>query len=101
VYKGCFFPTSLPTPVVSGVFDDGYSKRGEVESYCGFDLHFLYSFSQLLIGLLALLVFNFLSSLYILYSNLPLDECLTKISLPYCGIFSLVIVSVTVQKLLN
>jgi hypothetical protein len=25
-------PTSLPTHVVGGVFDDGYSNRGEVES---------------------------------------------------------------------
>jgi hypothetical protein len=42
VYKGSFFPTSLLTPVVGGVADDGYSNRDEVESYCGFDLHFLY-----------------------------------------------------------
>jgi hypothetical protein len=27
VYEGSFFPTSLPTPVVGGVFDDGYSNR--------------------------------------------------------------------------
>jgi hypothetical protein len=27
-----FSPTSLPTPVVSGVANDGYSNRGEVES---------------------------------------------------------------------
>jgi hypothetical protein len=31
VYKGSFFPTSSPIPV-GGVFDDGYSNRGEVES---------------------------------------------------------------------
>jgi hypothetical protein len=36
-----FFPTSLPAFVV-GVLDDGYSNRCEVESYCGFDLHFLW-----------------------------------------------------------
>jgi hypothetical protein len=30
VYEGSFFPTSSPTPVVDGVSDDGYSKRGEV-----------------------------------------------------------------------
>jgi hypothetical protein len=42
VYKGSFFSTSSPTPVVGGVFDDGYSNRGEVEFLCGFDLHFLY-----------------------------------------------------------
>jgi hypothetical protein len=30
--EGSFFPTSLPVPVVGGVFDDGYSNRGEVES---------------------------------------------------------------------
>jgi hypothetical protein len=31
MYKGSFFPTSSPTPVVGGVFDDSYSKKGEVE----------------------------------------------------------------------
>jgi hypothetical protein len=35
-----FFPTSSPTHVVGGVFDDGYFNMGEVESSCGFD--FLY-----------------------------------------------------------
>jgi hypothetical protein len=30
--KGSFFPASSPTPVVSGVANDGYSNRGEVES---------------------------------------------------------------------
>jgi hypothetical protein len=33
VYEGSLFPTSLPTFVVNGVFDDGYSNRSEVESY--------------------------------------------------------------------
>jgi hypothetical protein len=32
VYKGSFFPTSSPTHVAAGVFDDGCSNRGEVES---------------------------------------------------------------------
>jgi hypothetical protein len=32
VYEGSFFPTSSPTHIVGGVFDDGYSNRGEVES---------------------------------------------------------------------
>jgi hypothetical protein len=32
MYEGSFFPTSSPTPVVVGVFDDRYSNRGEVES---------------------------------------------------------------------
>jgi hypothetical protein len=32
MYEGSFFLTSLPTPVVGGVFDDSYSNRGEVES---------------------------------------------------------------------
>jgi hypothetical protein len=27
-----FFPASLPTPVLCGVANDGYSNRGEVES---------------------------------------------------------------------
>jgi hypothetical protein len=33
VHEGSFFPTSSSTPVVGGgVFDDGYSNRGEEES---------------------------------------------------------------------
>jgi hypothetical protein len=32
VYECTFFPTSSLIPVVGGVFDDGYSNRGEVES---------------------------------------------------------------------
>jgi hypothetical protein len=32
VYEGSFFPTSSPTLVGVGVFDDGYSNRDEVES---------------------------------------------------------------------
>jgi hypothetical protein len=32
VYEGSFFPTSLPTFVVGGVFDDSYSNKSEVES---------------------------------------------------------------------
>jgi hypothetical protein len=32
VYDGSVFPTSLPTHVIGGVFDDGYSKGSEVES---------------------------------------------------------------------
>jgi hypothetical protein len=31
VYYGSFFPTSSPTHDGDGVFDDGYSNRGEVE----------------------------------------------------------------------
>jgi hypothetical protein len=41
VYGSSIFPVSLLTFVVVGVLDDGYSNRSEVESYCGFDLHFL------------------------------------------------------------
>jgi hypothetical protein len=37
-----FFLAFSPTFVVGGVFDYSHSNRGEVESYCGFDLHFLY-----------------------------------------------------------
>jgi hypothetical protein len=36
MYKGSFFPTSSPTHVGGGVFDDSYSNRGKVESYCDF-----------------------------------------------------------------
>jgi hypothetical protein len=32
VYQGSFFPTSSPTHVIGGVFDDGYSSRDKVES---------------------------------------------------------------------
>jgi hypothetical protein len=32
VYKSSFFPTSSPTPIISGVFNDDYSNRGMVES---------------------------------------------------------------------
>jgi hypothetical protein len=32
MYKGSFFPTISPTPIVDGIFDDGYSNRGDVES---------------------------------------------------------------------
>jgi hypothetical protein len=36
------FPCILPKFVGGGVLDNSYSNRSEVESYCGFDLHFLY-----------------------------------------------------------
>jgi hypothetical protein len=42
VFEGSFFLISSPTPVVGGVFDDGYSNRGEVESLHGFGLYFLF-----------------------------------------------------------
>jgi hypothetical protein len=42
VYESSFFPTSSPTFVVGGVLDATYSNKSEVESQCGFDLHFLY-----------------------------------------------------------
>jgi hypothetical protein len=32
MYEGSFFPISLPTFVVDGVFDDSYSNRVEMES---------------------------------------------------------------------
>jgi hypothetical protein len=37
-----FSPASSPTFVVGGVLDDSHSNMGEVESWHGFDLHFLY-----------------------------------------------------------
>jgi hypothetical protein len=40
VYEGSFFHASLPKFIVSGVLDN-HSNRGEVESLCSFDLHFL------------------------------------------------------------
>jgi hypothetical protein len=33
MYQGSFSPTSSPTLMVGGVSNDGYSNRGEVESY--------------------------------------------------------------------
>jgi hypothetical protein len=33
---------TVPTPVAGGVFDDGYSSMGEMESECGFNLSFIY-----------------------------------------------------------
>jgi hypothetical protein len=41
VYEGSFFPAYSPTFVFGDVFEDTYSNKSEVESYCGFDLHFL------------------------------------------------------------
>jgi hypothetical protein len=42
VYEGSFFPTSSPTFVVVCILEDNHSNRSEVESLCGFDLHFFY-----------------------------------------------------------
>jgi hypothetical protein len=42
VYEGSFFPESSPTFGGGGVFDNSYSNRDKMESWCGFDLHFLY-----------------------------------------------------------
>jgi hypothetical protein len=37
LYEVSFFPTSLPTPVGGGVFDDGYSNRkGGILVWFGF-----------------------------------------------------------------
>jgi hypothetical protein len=35
VCEGSFLPTSSPALGGGGVFDDGYSNRGEVKSQCG------------------------------------------------------------------
>jgi hypothetical protein len=42
VNEGSFFPASSTTFVVGGVFDDSNSNSSEMESWCGFDLHFHY-----------------------------------------------------------
>jgi hypothetical protein len=42
VYEVSFFPASSSTFVVGGVFEDSCFNRSEMESYCGFDLNFLY-----------------------------------------------------------
>ena len=40
VHEGFFFSTSLPTLVISCLFDSSHSDRCKVISRCGFDLHF-------------------------------------------------------------
>jgi hypothetical protein len=42
VYEISFSPEALPTFVVGDVLDGNHSNRSEIESYCGFDLHFFY-----------------------------------------------------------
>jgi hypothetical protein len=42
IYEGSFSPAYSPTFVVGGVLDANYPNKSEVESQCGFDLHFLY-----------------------------------------------------------
>jgi hypothetical protein len=90
VYEGSFFPTSLPTPVGGGVFDDGYSngvrwnlsvvliciyfRARDGEHFFMFFLLFEFLLLKkfclvqlsIFIGSLILRQFSFLSSLYIL-----------------------------------
>jgi hypothetical protein len=93
VYKGSFFPTSSPTPVGGGVFDDSYSNRGEVESCISlmardgehffmcflaicispFERVLFSSIAPFFIGSLILREFSFLSSLCILFIS-PLSD---------------------------
>ena len=40
VYNVFLFPTSLPTFVICGLFDNRHSDRCEMISHCGFNLHF-------------------------------------------------------------
>ena len=40
MYEGSLFSISLPTCVISGLFDNSHSDRYKVVSYCGFHLHF-------------------------------------------------------------
>ena len=40
VHKDSLFSTSLPTLVISCLFDNSHSNRCEVISHCGFDFHF-------------------------------------------------------------
>jgi hypothetical protein len=61
-----------------------------------------YSFAHLIIGLLVLLLFTFLSSLYILDSNPLSTDCLAKIFSYFMGcLLILVIVSFDVWKLFS
>ena len=40
MHKGSLFSTSLPTLVISYLFDTSHSNMYNVISHCGFDLHF-------------------------------------------------------------
>jgi hypothetical protein len=88
--------------------DSSHSDWGKLETQYSYDLHFLYSkecwtsfhvfirhiyffllrtlcsFAHLLIGLFSLLLFKFLSSLYIVDINPLSDKHLAKIFLPFC-----------------
>ena len=41
VHERSLFSTSLPAFVICGLFVDSHFDKCEVESHCGFDLHFL------------------------------------------------------------
>jgi hypothetical protein len=109
VSESSFFPSSSPTFGGDGILDGRNINSTEVESWCGFDLHFLYgqewralfhvvflatltssfekvpytSVSYFFFGSLILGDFSLLSSLYILVIS-PLIIA-SKDFLPLCG----------------